>query len=202
MTPARMIDGMFSRLGGGILVTLLMLGLAGCEQVTDDETAPASQITETEEADGEEASEGSEKTADGGEEDARQRDLAIALEAAANQANSLTTLALAIVGGSIIMLLQTSYLRPRKRHLRAAYLLFVPGWYFLGRSIYIGSEARGVYLAKLFSTKSPDLKLIQTINNDLVAQSDNLRMGLLMFAVWLGLYLAWWIYTDEPTGGD
>ena len=130
------------------------------------------------------------------------RDLMMGLEAAADQANLLTTLALAIVGGSIIAMLQTSYLRPADWRYRAAYLLFVPGWYFLGKSIYHGSEVRAVRLSYLFSSPTSETDFLWHVNQDTANQWESLFLGLSILAVWLALYLAWWIYTDRPAGGD
>ena len=129
------------------------------------------------------------------------RDLTMGLEVAADQANLLTTLALSIVGGSIITLLQTSYLRPGNWRYRSAYLLFVPAWYFLGKSIYYGSEVRAVHLAYLLLPPTSKVDFLGQANLDVANQSDCLLLGLLMLAIWLALYLAWWICTDRPAGG-
>lgn len=129
-------------------------------------------------------------------------DIMMGLEAAAAQANLLTTWTLAIIGGSIIALLQTSYLRPGNWRTRIAYLLFIPGWYFLGKSIYYGSEVRAVHLAGLFAPNLNENELLTQVGIDAANQSSNLHLGLLMFGVWLALYLAWWIYTDKPGTGD
>jgi hypothetical protein len=48
-------------------------------------------------------------------------------------ASSLSQMALAVVGGTIAVLLGTSYLRPAHLLMRAIYFLFLPGWYCLGR---------------------------------------------------------------------
>ena len=128
------------------------------------------------------------------------RNLMMGLEAAADQAALLTSLALAIVGGSIITLLQTSYLRPKNRYHRAGYLFFLPGWYFLGESIYHGSRVRAVHLSYLFSPKNAQVDFAMEAGRDAAAQSSSLFCGLLMFTIWLSLYLAWWIYTDDPVG--
>lgn len=120
--------------------------------------------------------------------------------AAAEQANLLTTFALAIVGGSIVALLQTTYLRPVSRCSRAVYLLFVPAWYFLGTSIYDGSQVRAVHLSYLFGTTATEEELIGAVSQHAASQSNGLLLGLAVLAVWLALYLAWWIYTDKPAG--
>lgn len=122
-----------------------------------------------------------------------------AFEAASDYSATLTGWALLILGGSVVALLQRSYLRPESRLVRFTYLLFVIGWGFLARSIYFGTRVQQVSLSFLFQ-KTPDFKELRSaINLDLLKQVHSLEYGLAAFGIWLSVYLAWWILTRQKT---
>ncbi len=121
--------------------------------------------------------------------------------AVAASAQTIMGWALLIIGGSVLALLQRSYVRSSRILLRLIYLLFVPGWIFLARSIYSGTRVQGVYLAALFVSHPDPRQLKFTINSDFADQIHNLRYGLLCFALWLLAYLIWWIFTTEDITG-
>ena len=77
-------------------------------------------------------------------------DFQVGLEQINNGSAGLVTWALAIVAGSVATIVSTSYLRPMNRAMRCIYLLFIPGWLFLGLSIYYGERiSRRLMAAKL-----------------------------------------------------
>ena len=117
--------------------------------------------------------------------------------AVAASAQTIMGWALLIIGGSVLALLQRSYVRSRRVLVRLLYLLFVPGWVFLALSIYSGTRVQGVYLAALFVSHPDPQRLKFTINSDFADQLQNLRYGLLFFSLWLVAYLLWWIFTTE-----
>lgn len=122
------------------------------------------------------------------------RDLRAGLEAASSHAADLTSIALLVAGGTIVAILQTSYLRPNTWRLRIIYLLFPVGWICLGKSIYYGSRLRAVYLAYLFSSPDSPTDFQKFAARDAAAQWAHLSHALVVFALWLTLYLAWWVF--------
>ena len=124
----------------------------------------------------------------------------VALEAAAAYSETLMGWVLLVLGGSVVALLQRSYLRPESRSMRLTYLLFVLGWAFLARSIFFGTRVQQVLLAFLFQRNPNFSALRNTLNKDLLKQVRNLEYGLLAFGLWLAVYLVWWIFTKQGFG--
>jgi hypothetical protein len=79
-----------------------------------------------------------------------------AFEAGLSFAQGLAQWALLVVAGSIVILVGTSYYRPRVCWFRMMYLLFLPGWIFLARSLYDGVSVQRVYLAYLFTNATEE----------------------------------------------
>src|SRR5690349_4614936 len=75
-----------------------------------------------------------------------------AFEVAVSLAQSLIQWALALFGGSILILMNASYRRPGKP-MRWAYLLFLPAWGLLAASMYYGINVERVQLSFLFLPK-------------------------------------------------
>jgi hypothetical protein len=120
-----------------------------------------------------------------------------AFEAGILFAQTLMGWALLIVAGSIVVLVGTSYYRPAKFGIRLSYLLFLPGWFCLGLSMYHGVQLSRVYLTTLFA-RSPDIPLLQsTFTNEAYKQIRQMEWGLAFFAVWLLVYLFWWVLAKD-----
>jgi hypothetical protein len=123
-------------------------------------------------------------------------------EGAVTFSQGLSGWALLIIGASIVTLVGTSYRRPHKWWARLIYLVFLPGWYFLVRSMLSGVNVQRAYLGYLFSNPPPE-KLTQfkgAINDDALLQIQNMNFAVLCFGVWLLLYFAWWLcHTDSET---
>ena len=137
-------------------------------------------------------------------DDARE-EMTQALEAASGQAGHFVDVALLVAAGTILTLLQTTYIRPPRILFRLAYLLYVPGWLCLGTSIYYGFQAQAVHLGHLMFPTCTGIREGSTrqINSDSVTQLDCLEYGLVIFALWLFLYLCWWIFARSFSGsGD
>lgn len=123
-----------------------------------------------------------------------------ALQAFASHSESLTSIALLVIGGSLLVLLQRDYVRPASRRGRSFYLLFILGWLFLARSIWHGRRAQSVYLAYVDTMHHTDAytRLAKkAANSDLGHQLDFLERGLGVFAIWLAGYLMWWIFSAK-----
>src|SRR5262249_37587844 len=86
-------------------------------------------------------------------------------EAAQTLAQSLSACDLLIIGGSLVMIVSTSYYRPRSRKMRFAYFLFLPAWCFLAFSVYQGIQVQRSYVAYLVAAAQAekDRKLISEI---------------------------------------
>jgi hypothetical protein len=118
-----------------------------------------------------------------------------AFEGAVSLTQTLTQWAFLIFGGSIALLVGSSHRRPRGR-IKFAYFLFVPGWILLGISLFWGRSVQGVYLAFLFQVNQNMAQLKQAANHDAYCQMLFLEMGLGCFALWLLIYILWWVLTD------
>lgn len=118
-------------------------------------------------------------------------------EAATGLANTLTSWAFVMIGGSILAILGTSYYRPKAIWVRCGYFAFVPAWVYLSLSVYSGTRVQSVYLAALYQS-NPRIDLLTTsLNSDSLAQINRMETGLAFFGVWLTMYLLWWIFNRE-----
>lgn len=110
----------------------------------------------------------------------------------------LSTSALAIFGGTVAAILGTSYRRPRELRWRLPFLLFIPGWYFLGRSMYLGNTIVSRYLAATMVKQTEWIAIATRVNDDFASQRDSLLLSLFFFGVWLILYLLYWVVSATP----
>lgn len=118
-------------------------------------------------------------------------------------AKSLVGWALIIVGGSALALLQASYRRPRNRTVRCAWLLFVPGWSALLASIVSGTKAHRAYAAVGVSVSRKDLEgSFKVVNSAIWDQVLYFKVGLVCFLLWMAIYLAWWIWSEEDSESE
>jgi|SRR5579864_38503 hypothetical protein len=127
-------------------------------------------------------------------------DTAKAFEAAAAHSQWLTSLALLVIGGSMLVLLHRDYIRPASSIGRSSFLLFLVGWACLAFSIWKGARAQQVYLACLVTPPTTAARVAHlkvSLGLDLDNQIAFMGWGLIVFAIWLLVYLIWWI-----SGGD
>jgi hypothetical protein len=124
-----------------------------------------------------------------------------ALEAAVSFAQSLAQWEFVLIGSSLLVLVGTSHRRPASRWLRCFYLLFLPGWLSLARSIYLGARAQGAYLAYLLVPVTTLQLATQKLNEDIGNEVFWMLWGLAIFFIWLLLYLLWWIFSTSDTEG-
>ncbi len=117
-----------------------------------------------------------------------------AFEAAVSLAQSLTQWAFLIMGGSVVILVGTSYYRPIDQLVRLSYLSFIPGWICLGLSIYNGTKVQRAYLGYLFLPNLDLARLRLMINRDAYRQIQYMEWGTGIFGIWLLVYLIWWIF--------
>jgi hypothetical protein len=128
-------------------------------------------------------------------------------EGAVAFSQSLSGWALLIAGGSIIILVGTSYYRPKQRRARLMYLWFLPGWYYLARCMYSGVNVQRAYLGYLFSKPAGDklTSFRSAVNDDAFLQIVAMERAMFCFGFWLLLYLVWWLFNRDvqtTTGGN
>jgi hypothetical protein len=116
-------------------------------------------------------------------------------------AQGLSQWDLLIIAGSMVIIVSTSYYRPRTRRIRAAYFLFLPAWVLLALSIYSGVEVQGSYVAYLVAARHNNAAVIESIagkvNDDVIFQIFYLKLALACLALWLVIYIFWWVFTDK-----
>ncbi|MFQ5528586.1 MAG: hypothetical protein ACE5GX_20310 [Thermoanaerobaculia bacterium] len=95
-----------------------------------------------------------------------------AIRAAAEHSQKLAGWALLVVGGSILVLLRSSYLRPAQKSMRRVYWLFLPGWILLAASIHSAVRISGRHLAALFSKPEYLRVTACKVNNDSIVQQE------------------------------
>jgi len=121
------------------------------------------------------------------------------LKSMAENSRSLMGWALTIIGGSILAIVSTSYLRPLSRKIRLVYLLFIPGWVLVGWSLYYGdSISRRNNAATFMSSRQKLSEIGGLMNREFDYQLTLFKYGLLVFSIWLLIYLIWWVAVDLP----
>jgi hypothetical protein len=106
-----------------------------------------------------------------------------------------TTWSLSLIGGSILAILSTEYSKPLGKWAKLIYLLFLPGWIFLGLTINAGDtiSRRGV-MAAIAPDRIP--LIFEKMNQEFIRQIGFFHTGLFFLGLWLFLYLIWWIFQD------
>jgi glucan phosphoethanolaminetransferase (alkaline phosphatase superfamily) len=124
------------------------------------------------------------------------KDLLQAIKSISEGSNRIITWSLSVVGGTILIIVSSSYLHPATKELKLAYLLFFLGWIFLAFSINKGIVISGRSMAAEFYSGND--KMIRVIfektNNDFKCQLNLFKWALLVFAIWLILFLFWWVF--------
>lgn len=108
----------------------------------------------------------------------------------------LSASGLAVFGGTVATILGTSYRRPQTLQWRTPFLLFVPGWFCLGWSLYLGNVIAGRYLAATMVKSSELIAIATRVNDDYGSQRDWLFWSLLFFGAWLVVYLYYWVFIE------
>lgn len=112
-------------------------------------------------------------------------------------AQSLMGWDLLIIGGTILLLLGSSYYRPGRLAIRLCYLLFLPGWACLGLSMYHGVQQSRLYLTVYFA-RNPDIGTLKGVFvSEAYKQIWWMYLGLLFFAAWLTVFLLYWVFARE-----
>lgn len=112
---------------------------------------------------------------------------------------TFATWSLTVIGASVLAIISTSYLRPVRKTIRYAYFLFIPGWICLAVSLFEGNMIARRLAAAYFTAptnKSILLEIGLNVNKEFGRQIDYFKSGLAFFALWLIVYLIWWVVGD------
>lgn len=113
----------------------------------------------------------------------------------------MAELSLAVIAGTILTIISTSYIRPVNSKIRLIYLLFVPGWLCLFFSIYHNNLISRRAIAAVFAKNDNTLtEIFGEINHSLIDQLNYFKFGLLFFGIWLVLFLLWWVFGNWKIG--
>jgi hypothetical protein len=119
-----------------------------------------------------------------------------------DNSSQLISWALSIGGGTVAVIVSTSYRRPDSLPWRLPYLLFIPGWICIGYSLYLGNNLVGKYLASTM-VRQEQIEIIGSqVNNIYADQRAYLLYSLVFFGLWLLIYMLSWIFSESLyTGG-
>ncbi|MDB5119813.1 MAG: hypothetical protein JWN56_1031 [Sphingobacteriales bacterium] len=111
------------------------------------------------------------------------------------ESNRLISWSLAIIGGTILLIISTSYIHP-KGYILYSYFLFAIGWGFLATSIYYGEVLTRIYIAGITTSeidRDGITQIGQEVDIKFGSQIKFFKYGILTFSVWLTLFLFWYI---------
>ena len=123
-------------------------------------------------------------------------DAAAALKQVVESSSTLTQWALAIAAGSVATIVGTSFRRPPTLAHRLPYLLFVPGWIFIGHAIFLANRISGMHIASLLVSPEVSGKIAAQINDAYAEQRISVLAALGFFGAWLLIYTLLWILAD------
>jgi hypothetical protein len=121
------------------------------------------------------------------------------MSAMAAGATMVTSWSLTILGATVAGIVAGNFLRP-SAIVRGIYLLFIPGWTFLGVSISYGDKVTRRLAAAAFTEDRTALgQIAAAMNSDYAAQRGWFYLALLTFGLWLAIFLVWWVFANfEP----
>jgi hypothetical protein len=119
-----------------------------------------------------------------------------AVKSMENSSNKISSWSFAIIGGSILCIVNSDYIHPDVINFKIGYALFIPGWLFLGLCLFHGTNISGrVNASNLYKENFDKMYIIfSKCNKDLQCQINWFKAGLINFGAWLILYLVWWIF--------
>lgn len=130
-------------------------------------------------------------------------DIPTILKQVMESSSQLSVWALAIGGGTVAVIVSTSYRRPALLRWRLPYLLFLPGWISIGYSLYLGNNLVGKYLASIMVRQEEVGRIASQVNDIYANQHYYLLSSLVFFGLWLLIFMLSWIFTDSfHTGGE
>ena len=127
----------------------------------------------------------------------------MAMKAVVESSAQMSAWALAIFAGTVLAMVSSSYRRPSELRWRLPYLLYIPGWAFLGQSMFFGTKVHGKYLAALHIEEALHREAAMGMNGVYAQQQDTFLIALFFFTGWLLIYTIIWTFFDiiETKGG-
>lgn len=122
-------------------------------------------------------------------------------EAINHNAESVVNWCLSIIGGSILVLISSGFIRPKNKKIRVVYLLFLPGWFFLGYTIKLGVDIgnSGIMSTLMINNENERLLILANMGNIYTSQLFYFNIGLFFFGIWLLVFLIFWVFgKDQP----
>jgi hypothetical protein len=129
-------------------------------------------------------------------------DIPSILKQVMENSSQLSGWALVIGGGTVAVIVSTSYRRPDSLLWRLPYLLFIPGWVCLGRSLYFGNKLVGKYLASIMVEQKQVAVIASQVNDIYANQYSYLLYSLEFFGLWLLIYMLSWIFSESFHTGE
>lgn len=126
-------------------------------------------------------------------------------EAAQALAQGLSQWCLLIVGGSLVIIVSTSYYRPDSARVRATYFLFIPAWLCLAISINEGIRVQRSYVAYLVGSRQGGNEQLSNQIAETMASATRyqilaLQVALGFVGLWLLIYIVWWVTSGQHGG--
>jgi hypothetical protein len=121
------------------------------------------------------------------------------IEAAYTLSKSLFTTCLTIMGGSILLIVSDSYIKPKLKKGKLFYLLFMPAWIAFLTSLYYGNNTeRWQQSASVNATSETYMgEILRQISSCYNIQFNTFLAGCIILGIWLMCYLCWWIFKEE-----
>ena len=129
-------------------------------------------------------------------------DTAVALKQIYDSSAQLSGWALTILGGTVAAIVSTSYRRPDNLLFRIPYVLFLPGWAAIAKSLYLGNILSGKYIATLLVVSDTAKMIASQMNDTYSNQRDYLFYSIGFFGLWLIALLIIWIFIDAIQKGE
>ena len=121
------------------------------------------------------------------------------IESAEVGSNKIMSWSLSIIVGSLLVILNTSYIKPKLDWFKYFYSLFAVGWVLIGISIYFGRKITNSKIAAILNRKSLELldTILKDVNNYYHKQLVFFYLSLMVFGFWLFTYLFYWLLGDK-----
>jgi len=121
------------------------------------------------------------------------------IESVEQGSSRVTTWSLSVIGGSLIVLMNSEYIQPKEEYFKYSYLLFIIGWLLLAVSISYSKRITGRKMAAtLNANDNVSLKkILMKVNNQYANQLQCFNWALGIFGLWLILYFTWRIFGDQ-----
>jgi len=115
------------------------------------------------------------------------------LEGIVLNSERLTYWSVGIITGSFLILTSSEYIRPITRRLRLSYILFIPGWIYLGLSLKCGTEITDQMVFAKFNKQNEAflIEVFTQMNRGFLEQRHYFYIGLAFFGAWLSCYVIW-----------